>query len=670
MVGTTFTTTSSSFFFFFNTNNNTNNNKSSSFSIDFLFPTGKISSGTHLCFLSMMYSILSVSTVLVVLLKLKQVWTVFWLKRGGITTVIVRKRRRLNGWVLSAQTEKKVHLLDRIERWLRESDERSHKIDDDGNGGDDDTNNNQKRIFGATSSLVTGSCPFAHVGSSDAARKILKEGGTEKMPAYSAFKRFAGNGLFTCANAEEWRRKRVEVLKAFGRVGVGKLRRVAEKRVKELVKEIREEIKTKKKKKGGENNNKNDIKVATVTLLPLLQRVALRITFEYLCGISMEEACKRRSAKKLNDDDEKNSRRRKTELMIRRNVSRNNSDEEKDWKAIETEYLECSTILRRIIPARARSMWIISDFLYYTFSSVGREEKRAIEKAKLLAEIAVETCTENSALREITRGEAHGKRATDAVEEATTLLFAGHDTQSATMCWGILELVKHEKIQEELRRSLRKQRRTETEENGGRQQHRNSTSNEEDENENDGNENDDVNDDDADEKEITTSASKPELEAVIRETLRLHPVAPLVVRQMKHRSIHLENGVTIPKGTAACVWLHASHRDPVAWESPNAFQPSRWHDTIAPATTTTTTIKLKKPGKNFQPFASGQRSCVGQHVAMATLRVVFGQLLETFTFSENASEYPIADELVPSVGFTVAPRFGARVNVSEEEEED
>ena len=143
----------------------------------------------------------------------------------------------------------------------------------------------KKRIFGATSSLVTGSCPFAHVGSSDAARKILREGGTEKMPAYSAFKRFAGNGLFTCANAEEWRRKRVEVLKAFGRVGVGKLRRVAEKRVKELVKEIREEIKTKKKK---------EIKVATVTLLPLLQRVALRITFEYLCGISMEEACKRR----------------------------------------------------------------------------------------------------------------------------------------------------------------------------------------------------------------------------------------------------------------------------------------------------------------------------------------------------------------------------------------
>ena len=76
---------------------------------------------------------------------------------------------------------------------------------------------------------------------------------------------------------------------------------------------------------------------------------------------------------------------------------------------------------------------------------------------------------EKSALREIINGKAHRKRATDAVEEATTLLFAGHDTQSATMCWGILELIKHEKIQEELRCSLRKKRRTEMEENNERQ---------------------------------------------------------------------------------------------------------------------------------------------------------------------------------------------------------
>ena len=178
------------------------------------------------------------------------------------------------------KTGEKVHLLDRIEEWLRKSGETSSSSLSSSSRDAKCATRHQKRIFGATSSLVTGSCPFAHVGSSEAARQILKEGGTEKMPAYSAFKRFAGNGLFTCSNAEEWHNKRVEVLKAFGRVGVGKLRKVAEKRVQELVKEIREEINKKKKTQG----NENDDAMATVTLLPLLQRVALRITFEYLCA--------------------------------------------------------------------------------------------------------------------------------------------------------------------------------------------------------------------------------------------------------------------------------------------------------------------------------------------------------------------------------------------------
>ncbi len=598
---------------------------------------------------------------LLAVLRAKRALTMRSLRRNGIATMANRRKRI--GWSLSdvvstrtpptrprrsgredfeakEEREGKMHLVDRIEGWMSGSEEAwslasgsgSTSRDEDDDDDDARSRVKNKRIFGATSSLFTGSCPFAHVGSSESARKILKEGGTEKMPAYSAFKRFAGNGLFTCANEEEWHEKRAEVLKAFGRVGVGKLRRVAEKWVKELVREIREKI----NKKGGDDDS-----AVMVTLLPLLQRVALRITFEYLCGISMEEACMRMST---------NSKEKNTEF------SSGNCD---DWKAIETEYLECSTILRRIIPARARSIWILSDFLYYTFSSVGREEKCAIEKAKLLAEIAVETCTEKSALREIINGKAHGKRATDAVEEATTLLFAGHDTQSATMCWGILELIKHEKIQEELRCSLRKKRRTEMEENNERHL-RNSMSNEEEDIDEHG---------DEDEKDIATSARKPELEAVIRETLRLHPVAPLVVRQMKHHSVHLENGVTIPKGVAACVWLHAAHRDPAAWESPNTFKPSRWYEIHAtdsmPTTSTTMPIKLKKTGKNYQPFASGQRSCVGQHVAMATLRVVFGQLLETFTFSENKRECPIQDEMVPSVGFTIAPQFGARVNVSE-----
>ena len=85
-------------------------------------------------------------------------------------------------------------------RWLRESDERSHKIDGGGSGDDGDTNNRQKRIFGATSSLVTGSCPFAHVGASDAARKILREGGHgEDAGVFSVLNDSPGTG---CSRAQ------------------------------------------------------------------------------------------------------------------------------------------------------------------------------------------------------------------------------------------------------------------------------------------------------------------------------------------------------------------------------------------------------------------------------------------------------------------------------------
>ena len=163
-----------------------------------------------------------------------------------------RRRRRGSGEDFETKEERegKMHLVDRIEGWMSGNEEAwslasgSGSTSRDDDKGDDDAGHKikNKRIFGATSSLFTGSCPFAHVGSSESARKILKEGGTEKMPAYSAFKRFAGNGLFTCATEEEWHEKRMEVLKAFGRVGVGKLRRVAEKWVKELVREIREKI--------------------------------------------------------------------------------------------------------------------------------------------------------------------------------------------------------------------------------------------------------------------------------------------------------------------------------------------------------------------------------------------------------------------------------------------
>ena len=66
----------------------------------------------------------------------------------------------------------------------------------------------------------------------------------------------------------------------------------------------------------------------------------------------------------------------------------------------------------------------------------------------------------------------------------------------------------------------------------------------------------------------------PVLEAALRETLRLHPVAPLVVRKLTTDAVGED--VTLPAGCAAGVWLHAVHRDETAWENPDAFALERW----------------------------------------------------------------------------------------------
>ncbi|KAJ9546260.1 hypothetical protein OSB04_025967 [Centaurea solstitialis] len=112
----------------------------------------------------------------------------------------------------------------------------------------------------------------------------------------------------------------------------------------------------------------------------------------------------------------------------------------------------------------------------------------------------------------------------------------------------------------------------------------------------------------------------PFLEACLKETLRLHPPAPLL---LPHRAIKACDvmGYTIPKDSQIWVNIWAIGRDPEIWDDPLDFKPERFIGS-----------KLNYKGKDFEflPFGSGRRMCPGEAMASKTILLTVASLILNF----------------------------------------
>ncbi|KAK3123615.1 hypothetical protein QOZ80_8AG0633600 [Eleusine coracana subsp. coracana] len=119
-------------------------------------------------------------------------------------------------------------------------------------------------------------------------------------------------------------------------------------------------------------------------------------------------------------------------------------------------------------------------------------------------------------------------------------------------------------------------------------------------------------------------ASLPYLQAVVKEALRLHPVAPIL---MPHQAVEdgIEiGGYVVPKGSTVIFNVWAIMRDPAAWERPDEFVPERWFlDRVA---------EMEFRGKDFEfiPFGSGRRLCPGLPMAERVVPFILASLLHAF----------------------------------------
>jgi len=132
------------------------------------------------------------------------------------------------------------------------------------------------------------------------------------------------------------------------------------------------------------------------------------------------------------------------------------------------------------------------------------------------------------------------------------------------------------------------------------------------------------------------------LDAVVRESLRMQPIVPLVGRVLQ-RPVRIA-GMDLPAGVAVACSIYLAHRREGVWKDPERFDPWRF-------------IERRYAPSEWLPFGGGIRKCIGMAFALYEMKIVLAALYSRCEF-RFASERPIrtvrrAITMAPSKGVPV-----------------
>jgi cytochrome P450 len=184
------------------------------------------------------------------------------------------------------------------------------------------------------------------------------------------------------------------------------------------------------------------------------------------------------------------------------------------------------------------------------------------------------------------------------------LFSAGSDTSSSTVEWAMVELLQNPnamaKAQEELSRVLGSMKNIEESDIG----------------------------------------QLPFLQAVVKETFRLHPAAPLLLPRDTQVDTKIM-GYTIPKGSRVFVNVWAMGRDTEVWPESEKFMRERFLGRM---------VDLRGGDFDLIPFGGGRRICPGMPLAIRMVHLILRSLLNQF-------KWTLPDE-VEQNGVDMAEKFG------------
>jgi cytochrome P450 len=180
-------------------------------------------------------------------------------------------------------------------------------------------------------------------------------------------------------------------------------------------------------------------------------------------------------------------------------------------------------------------------------------------------------------------------------DELMTLLLAGHETTATSLAWAFERLVRHPEMLDRL----------------------------------------------AAEAAVGESAYA---DAVVKETLRLRPVLPVVARKMTR--IAEIGGRRLPAGTMVMPCIILVHRREDVYPEPERFRPERFLE--SPAGTYT-----------WIPFGGGVRRCLGAAFAQMEMQVVLQTIVARVRLEAAGDEEPVRRR-----GITLVPGRGGEVRVA------
>jgi len=184
------------------------------------------------------------------------------------------------------------------------------------------------------------------------------------------------------------------------------------------------------------------------------------------------------------------------------------------------------------------------------------------------------------------------------------LLVAATDTMSSTVAWAIALLINHPNILASLQQELDLNLKSST-------------------------------------PQLEDLEKLPLLSAVINETLRMYPTAPLADLHYVSESFTVGSYI-IPKNVAIIPNIWGVHRNPNFWPNPTVWDPYRFVNNTS-----------LEGSPQFIPFGAGPRMCLGKNLALVQTKLILGVLIQNFDFkSTQGNQIP----LVADMGITLSPK--------------